>query len=103
MQTKIWFFLGLHNVLYHFILNFSFVAAPLNQEFCKEKLPRVKILSVNGKSAVETLTLLLANLSVLDLLRADVYLTIDTDACDPQLGCALIEEQRDRTIRPNGY
>lgn len=52
---------------------------------------------------METLKSLLINPPILALARTDGHFTIDTDACDTQIGCVLLQRPPDDTNRPIGY
>lgn len=99
-QTKLWSFFGLCNVFHRFVPNLSHVAAPHNKKPRKYEPTQLQTLSVPEKNTVVKPKFLLKNLSVLALPRADGHLFIDTDTCDTQLECVLLQTKQDGTDRP---
>lgn len=101
--TDVRSFLGLCNVFRRFIPNFARVAAPLTAKLEKDHPQRFPSLSPTEENAFESLKQLLISPPVLALPRADGHYTLDTDACDVQVGCVLIQDQRDGPPRSIGY
>lgn len=54
-------------------------------------------------SALETLKVKLVEPPVLALSRSQRAYTVDTDVCDKQIGCVLLQKQPERTDEPLGY
>lgn len=100
-QTEIRSFLGLCNIFRRFVPYLSKVAAPLNKKLCKDQLKSFPSLAVEEKQAVECLKDLLSNPPTHALPRATAHYTVDTNACDIQIGCVLLQKPRggrDRSI-----
>ena len=97
-------FLGLCNVYRRFVPNFSRIAKPLNQRLMKGQQTTWGDLNEEEQQACETLKDKLVNPPILVLPRLGRRYTIDTDACDVQVGCVLLQEQDcEKTTKPIGY
>ena len=95
-------FLGLCNDYRRFVPNFTRLAKPLNRKLKKDRSIRFE-LDDSEKEAVDALKEKLTSTPVLALPRATGQFTIDTDACDYQVGCVLLQRQDDDSLRPIGY
>lgn len=96
-------FLGLCNVYRRFVPNFARIAAPLTKKLRKGEPQNFGDLDKAESEAYERLRDSMISPPVLALPRAGYSYTLDTDACDYQVGCVLLQEQPDKTLRPVGY
>jgi len=101
--TDVRSFLGLCNVFRRFVPNFARVSAPLNDKLRKGEPARFAGLTDEETTAFDRLKDLLTSPPILALPRADGHFTLDTDACDRQVGCVLLQAQPDDQMRPVGY
>ena len=101
--TDVRSFLGLCNVFRRFMPNFARMSAPLNKKLEKGQPAKFDELNAEETKAFEDLKGLLIAPPVLALPKAEGKYTVDTDACDLQVGCVLLQEQEDGTNRPVGY
>ena len=84
--------------------DFTRIAAPLNRKLGKDQPLKWDALTDEETEAFETLKKNLFSPPVLALPRAGLRFILDTDACDVQLGCVLLQDQPDsKTPRPIGY
>jgi RNase H-like domain found in reverse transcriptase len=102
-QTEIRSFLGLCNVYRRFVAGFAKIASPLNALIRKGESPRLGELSSEQLAAFEKLRDNLLNPPFLALPRVEGRFTLDTDACDEQIGCTLFQDQPDGSKHPIGY
>ena len=102
-QTEIRSFLGMCNVYRRFIPNFARIANPLNRKLHNGQPVSFEILTDEEYDAFEELKGKLISPPILALPRPGYKYTIDTDACDTQVGYCLLQEQPDGTLLPIGY
>ena len=102
-QTKLRSFLGMCNVYRQFIKGFTKIAAPPNKKTGKNQPYEFEVLTDEEFAAFEELKRRLLSPPVLALPRYERKYTLDTDACRHQVGCALLQEQREGGTRPIGY
>jgi len=96
-------FLGLCNVYRRFVPNFARIAEPLTKKLRKGEPQTFGDLNEEESQAYVRLRDSMISPPVLALPRAGYPYTLDTDACDHQVGCVLMQEQEDGTLRPVGY
>ena len=96
-------FLGLCNVYRRFVKGFSRIAAPLNDLLRKGQPQRWESLEPNAEKAFHALKDTLAKPPILALPRRSGHITVETDACDRQLGAVLLQAQADGTNKPIGF
>ena len=103
-QTQLRSFLGLCNVYRRFVPNFARISAPLNKMLKKDE-PAVFPEHFTEEQLKSFLTLksALTKAPILSLPRKGLPYSIDTDACDYQVGCALMQTHEDGTRHPIGY
>ena len=101
--TELRSFLGLCNVFRRFVPNFARIAAPLNRKLRKGEPTVFGPLNEEEMGALEELKKRLIEPPILTLPRRDGRYTVDTDACDKQVGCVLLQEQPEVPARPIGY
>lgn len=53
--------------------------------------------------SMQSLNNALISLLVLALPDSIAHLTLDTDICDVQVVCVLLQERPDKMVKPNGY
>ena len=94
-QTQLRSFLGLYNVYRRFVPNFARVAAPLNKLLEKRQGPQFDPLTAKQREAFNLLKKALAEPQVLRLPRQDLPFSVDKDACEYQIGCALMQQHED--------
>ena len=100
--TDVRSFLGLCNVFRRFVPNFARVAAPLNLMLQKGQPDKFDELTDEQKAAFNELKERLISPPILALPQPHGHYVLDTDACDKQVGCVLMQEQ-EGTLRPIGY
>ena len=97
-------FLGLRNVYRKFVKDFTKIATPLNKKLNKGQPTKWESLTDEEMTAFETLKDKLVKPPILTLPKANRPLILDTDACDHQLGCVLLQKQEDaKTWLPLGF
>lgn len=94
--------LGLCNVFCRLVQKLA-VATPLNKKLRNGQPQTFDKLSNDEITALERLKIKLANPVVLELSLWQGDYTVDTDACDKQIGCDLLQEQPGGTDRPIRY
>ena len=102
-QTELRSFLGLCNVSRRFVPNFARTSAPLNaflKKGCTTELPPF---NEEQSAAFELLKKALLSPPILRLPRADLPHSVDTDAYNHQVSCALLQTYRDGTRHPIGF
>ena len=102
-QRQLRSFLGLCNVYRRFVKNFAHVAAPLTALTKKEQSFELSPFTEAQMEAFETLKQCLTTAPILRLPRADLPFSVDTDASDYQVGCALMQLHEDNVRYPVGY
>ena len=101
--TQLRSFLGACNVYRRFIKDFAKIARPLTFLTRKDATPDFDNPTTEQLEAFETLKTKMTEPPVLALPRTNQPYTLDTDASAYQLGCALLQEQDDKTTLPVGY
>lgn len=101
--TELGSFLGLCNVFRRFVPNFARISAPLNEKLRKGELTSFETLTEEEQSTMKELQERLITTPVLDLPRTNGNYAVDTEACDRQIGCVLLQEQPDGTTKPVAY
>lgn len=102
--TELRSFLGLCNVYRRFVANFSRIAAPLNQKMKKGMPTKWGDLTDKEMEAFQTLKDQLTSPPVLALPRLGHAYTVETDACETQVGCVLLQDQPgEKYPKPIGY
>jgi len=102
-QTDLKSFLGMCNVYRRFIKDYAHIAKPLTK-LTSKKLPHVlPSLDAAQLAAFEYLKERSTSTSILALPRSESLFILDTDACAVQVGCALLQQQPDKSILPVGY
>lgn len=102
-QTQMRSFLGRRNVYRRFVPNFARTAAPLNRLLRKGESVSLPPPDEEQQTAFDLLKAALATPPVLTLPRQDLPFSEDTDACDEQVGCALMQKHEDGTRHPIGF
>ena len=102
-QTELRSFIGMCNVYRRFVPNFARIAAPLNKRLKKGEPTQLGPLSEEELESYETLKTNLVTAPILALPREGYRFTLDTDACDYQVGCVLLQEQPNGDKHPIGY
>ena len=102
-QTELKSFLGLCNVYRRFVPNFARTAAPLQRLLRKGQPFDLAPLDEDQREAFILLKEALAQPPVLQLPRSDLPFSIDTDACEHQIGCALLQTYPDGIRYPVGF
>ncbi|CAN8067637.1 unnamed protein product [Agarophyton chilense] len=101
-QTELRSFLGLCNVFRRFVKSFARIAAPLNSKLEKNKPFNFETLTDTEHEAFEKLRQRLIRPPILAISRQDMPYVLDTDACDIQVGCVLLQKQPDGDLLPIG-
>ena len=102
-QTELKSYLGLCNVYRRFVPNFARTAAPLQKLLRKGQPFDLLPLDDDQLRAFDLLKQALAEPPVLCLPRSDLPFSIDTDACQHQIGCALLQTYPDGARYPVGF
>lgn len=89
--------------VWQFVLNFARLAVPLNKKQRKNQPTKFRQLKKEEYSAMNVLEEALASPPILALSNSTGHMKIDTDACNKQVGCVLLQKQEDETTRPIGY
>ena len=101
--THVKSFLGLCNVYRRFVPNFARVAAPLNKLTRKGVSPKLPPLTEEQLQSIQKLKDALISAPILALPRPGLPYSMDTDACDYQVGVVLLQLYPDGTRHPIGY
>lgn len=101
--TELQSFLGICNVFRHFFPNFSRIYAPLNMKVRKEQPTNFNVLSPEQKKELFTMKERLVKTPLLALPKSNRKFTVDTEACDRQVGYVLLHEKVEGTKNPIGY
>jgi len=102
-QTQMRSFLGMCNVYWRFVSNYTKVASPLNL-LVSSKLPKHLDPPTQVKQMVfDRLRELLCNPPVLAIPRVEGHYIVDVDASYDQLGCCLLQKQPTGEYLPVGY
>ena len=101
--TQLRSFLGLCNVYRRFVPNFARIAHPLNAMLKKGEPKSFETLRPDAEDAFKALKRALTTTPVLALPRADAHSRLETDACDRQVGCVLLQMQPDGEYKPVGF
>lgn len=101
-QTELRSFLGMCNVYRRFIPNFAEVASPLNS-LLRKRTPVLPEFSGSKKESFDKLKRALANPPVLALPQPELPFSVDTDALNFQIGCALFHKHEDGVRYPIGF
>ena len=102
-QTNLRSFLGMCNVYRRFVPNFARVAAPLNAFLTKGQQFNLPPFNEEQATAFEMLKEALTSPPILKLPRTDLEYSVDTDACDYQVGCSLFQTHADGVRHPIGF
>lgn len=102
-QTNLRSFLGLCNVYRRFIPNYARAAAPLTELLTKAYGSRLPDFDERRLKSFNLLKSALASPPVLRLPRMGLRYSVDTDACDHQIGCALFQTHEDGKRYPLGF
>jgi len=102
-KTQLSSFLGMCNVYRRFVANYARIAAPLNQLTTKAYGDTLPESTEAQAAAFARLRDALLHPPVLALSRRGAPFTMDLDACDTQLGCALLQEQPHSQLKPVGF
>ena len=102
-QTELKSFLGLCNVYRRFVPNFARTAAPLQRLLRKGEPFDLPPMDDDQMKAFNLLKAALSSPPVLRLPQDDLKYSVDTDACDYQIGCALMQTYSDGTRHPIGF
>ena len=85
-QTQIRSFLGLSTVYWRFVPNFACVSALLNMLLKKEQSLKLEPFTGEERNAFKKLKEVLASPPVLRIPRENLPFSVDTDACEYQIG-----------------
>ena len=102
-QTELKSFLGLCNVYRRFVPNFSRTAAPLQRLLRKGEPFDLPPFAEDQVQVFNLLKAALASPPVLRLPQHGLPYSVDTDACDYRIGCALMQTYPDGTRHPIGF
>jgi len=102
-KTPLRSFLGMCNVFRRFVENCARIAAPLNQLKTQAYGYTLSAFTETQAAAFTRLRDALLHPPVLALPRREAPFTIDVDACDAQLGCALLQEQQKGQLKTGGF
>ena len=102
-QTELKSFLGLCNVYRRFVPNFARTAAPLQQFLCKGQPYELPEFNEDQYHAFNLLKQAISEPPVLRLPQSNLPYSLDTDACQHQIGCALMQTHPDGMRYPIGF
>ena len=102
-QTELRSFLGLCNVYRRFFPNFARTAAPLNALFTKCCLADLQKSKEEQSKAFKLLKQALISPPVPSHPKPGVSFSVDTDACNDQVGCALLQVSESGRRHPIGF
>jgi len=102
-KTKLRSFLDMCNVYRRFVANYAQIAAPSNHLMTKAHGDTLMAFKETQAATFTRLSDALLHAPVLAHPRRATPFTIDVDACDTQLGCALLQEQLDSQLKPVGF
>ena len=102
-QTELRSFLGFCNVYRRFVPNFARTAAPLNAFLRKGCTTELTPFNEEQSAVFELLKKALLSAPIMRLPRADLPYSVDTDACNHRVGCALLQTYPDGTRHPIGF
>lgn len=95
--------LGLCHIFTWFVPIFARIADPFNKKLRKEEPTTFETLEETERLAFRALQEKLTSPPVLALPRFQGRYIIDTDACDKQIGCILLQQQSDGHDEPISY
>lgn len=96
--TKRCLLFGLCNVFHQFVLSFAHIGAPQSQNLKKDQPTHFGALTADELNAIRELQNKLVSPLILELPYSGGSYTLDTDACNAQLGCVLIQEQQQQQV-----
>jgi len=102
-RTQLRSFLGMCHVYRRFVANYARIEAPLNQLKTKAYGDTLPTITETQAAPFMRLRDALLHPPVLALPHREAPFTTDFDACDTQLGCALLKEQQDGQRKPVGF
>ena len=102
-QTHLRSFLGVCNVYRRFVPNFAQVSAPLNELLKKGAPVELPPLNEHQRRSFNLLKQALKEPPILRLPRPSLPYSVDTDASDYQIGCALLQTHEDGSRYPIGF
>ena len=102
-QTELRYFLQICNMYRRFVQGFAKIAVPLNEKTSKDQANKFEALTDTEYAAFEELKRRLVSSPILTLPRYGRKYTLHTEACGPQVGCALLQEQPEVGTGPLGY
>ena len=102
-KTQVRSFVGMCNVYRRFVPNFATVAAPLVELTKKEYPDKLPKLNEEQLRSFEKLKQMLLQPPVLRLPKEGLPYSVDTDASNSQIGCALFQTHDDKKRYPIGY
>lgn len=97
--TELRSFLGLFNVSRRFVPKFARLAAPLNKRLRKDQPFTFGPLNREEMATLDVLKNALIFSPILAPHNSSGNITLDTDACDVQIGCVLLQKQANDTTR----
>lgn len=93
----------LFDVFPRFVPRFARIGAPLRKKLKSDQPTHFGVLSADEPKAMHELQDKLVSSPILALIYAWSRWNIDTDTCNVQLGCVLIQEQPDGASKPVRY
>lgn len=83
-----------------FVRSFASVAALLNNRLRKDQLAEFLSLDRTDVTELKTFKSVFIQLPVLALPNTNGHFTLDTKACDVQIGCVYVDKRQDYTAKP---
>eukprot|EP00171_Calliarthron_tuberculosum_P023404 IDg23404t1 len=102
-KTELRSFLGLCNVYRRFVPNFARAAAPLTELLKKEVEAALPEFDDRRLKSFQLLKKALTSPPILRLPQKNLRFSVDTDACEHQLGCVLFQTHEDGKRYPLGF
>ena len=102
-QTELRSLLGMCNVHLRLVPNFACAAAPLNRKLTKGEPYASETLTDKEYEALQNLKDKIVRPPILALPRHGYPYALDTDGCEYQVGCTLLQQQPNADKTPIGY
>lgn len=101
--TKLRSFLGLCSDFRRFVPNFARLVAPLSQTLKKDQPATFGPLNEEKLNCMNSLKQVLISPPILAFLKNSGHIKLDTNACNVQIVCVLLQQQPNNPAKPAGY
>lgn len=103
IQTELYFFPSLCSIFMQLVTNLARLAGLLNSKLRMKEPKKLSTLDKTKSATVASLKAALIRLPVLVSSKTRRRYTLDTNPCDKQIGCVILEKQEDRGNRLFAY